>query len=363
MIGLGFNIKLDSWSRKLNGFRIFDTGEYEPLEGSIGLSLDLICQTEEAQNWLNEIPSKYKELTDYFPDIQYQMLWLIVNSQNAKDIIESRPIILALLCDAYPLDNQRVLEVLKGGQRSVLKTLGLSNSKAALKFIDKLDLDFKRHNELDYIKRQLEIGSPRFLAFKHYQSVNFESLWLDHCYPFLTGSNLAKSLIQGTRESKRRFSFYIYDTLTLGMRIGIAAPIESIARLNNVDELIVLHDTWSERHIHERFTVRNPIDTHIPYERHLNETKTIKQIKNYDELVFEAKEQTHCVSIYHDRIRNGKYAVFSMQDPERMTIGVSINKDLSFPYRIEQISGYRNAKPEESTRDEIYKWFNQSDTL
>jgi hypothetical protein len=55
----------------------------------------------------------------------------------------------------------------------------------------------------------------------------------------------------------------------------------------------------------------------------------------------------------------GRYAVFKMVKPERMTIGISVAGNNAFPYSIEQIAGYRNKKPKEQTRAIIYQWFEE----
>ena len=143
------------------------------------------------------------------------------------------------------------------------------------------------------------------------------------------------------------------------MELGIEEPIRHVIARRNLDSLKRLHDDWVARRIDQRLKEGGPKDMHIPYPVCLQETASIKQIKNYKQLSEEAGEQHHCVAVYHSRIVRERYAVFKMVEPERMTIGISIERNLEFPYRIEQISGYRNKTPAEQTRATVYQWFEQ----
>ncbi|MGB2079655.1 MAG: PcfJ domain-containing protein, partial [Vibrio sp.] len=102
-----------------------------------------------------------------------------------------------------------------------------------------------------------------------------------------------------------------------------------------------------------------PVDVDVPYQIHLVENTQIQQIKNYQELCQEALDMHHCVEIYHNEIASGRYAVFRVLTPERMTVGISIKPKLSFPYQIEQISGVRNARPNEETLTHVHQWLAQ----
>ncbi|WP_372124047.1 PcfJ domain-containing protein [Vibrio pomeroyi] len=83
----------------------------------------------------------------------------------------------------------------------------------------------------------------------------------------------------------------------------------------------------------------------------------ISQIVNFENLCAEAKEQLHCIVVYHNRIAVVYCTAFRMEFPERMTIGISINSKKAFPYEVQQIVGYKNSIPSEETQRVVHAWF------
>ncbi|KLV03693.1 hypothetical protein ABT56_17920 [Photobacterium aquae] len=359
MLGFNYDIELDNWHNKLSGCRVYQSGEQEPLDGGLGLGLDLLCGSQEGQQWLSTIPADLLAITDVFPEYQYQMLWLAVNSSSARQILECRPLLLVLICDKYNVDNEKALEVANLGQREILSHLGFDSSKSALKFIDKLDLTYQRSSELPHVIKQLDSAFSRFKVFKHYHRVNYSALALDHTHPFLTGTRLGMAIAHSTRRERRNLVTYLSDTLALGLAIGGVDPVLRVERLHSVEQLIVLHDQWVAVQLERRFEAMKPKDTDKPYPVCLPNAEGIRQIVDYDDLCLEAKQQRHCIAVYHNRIAAGHYAAYRMESPERMTIGIFINRKKAFPYEISQIAGFMNAIPSEKTRQRVHAWFEE----
>lgn len=360
MLGFNYDIHLESWKQKLNGYRIYANGDKEQLDGGLGIGLDLLQTCEDGQAWFDTIPSDYLAATALFPEYQYQMLWLSVNCPRAEQLLMCRPLLLALICEQYSVDNEMALSVVQKGQREILAHLGFDDSKAALKFIDKLDMSFEYSNEFAHIQKQLDAAFSRFKLFKHYDRVTYSALVVDHCYPFLTGTRFGKAIAQSKQRYRQSLVRHLSDTLMLGHALGIEDPVQNIARLANIEQLICLHDNWSERNAVLQEEKRRPQFTDIPYKAWLTEENGISLITDYDDLCAEAKEQRHCASIYHNRISAGHYAIYRMYQPERMTIGISINKKKAFPFEIEQILGYKNVLPSQETRQIIYQWLEKN---
>jgi hypothetical protein len=358
-IGLGFDLVLGTWNNRLDCFRQYEHNVRETLEGGLGFSLSYIEHMKGGGDWLASIPNEYLAVTQPYQEYQFQMLWLLANSEEAVDIVRSRPILLAMLCKAYPLNNNKALEALKGGQRHILKHIGLNASKGALRFLGKLEPDAQTTNGLNYVIQKLEPTFSRFMAFKHYKRVNLSSLSLDHSYPFITGTTLGLALAHEQDGVRQRLAFYLRDTLELGQAIGIADPARSVVARKSLDSLRELHDEWAVRRIDQDLVASTPEDANLPYPLLFKETENIKQITHYEMLCDEAREQQHCVAIYHSRIVRGRYAVFRMLEPERMTIGVAISPGVDCHFRLEQISGYKNQLPEEETRALVYQWFEE----
>ncbi|MFH0271222.1 PcfJ domain-containing protein [Vibrio jasicida] len=354
MLGFNYDIELEHWQKNLHGYRVFSDGKKVLLDGGLGISLNLLFGDSQYETWLESIPQHYLTASSTFAEYQYQMLWLAANCYEAAQLLESRPILLALICAKYSVDNDAAIKLAKLGQRDILAQLGLDSSKAALKFIDKLALDFEYSSELKHVLKQLDANFSRFKVFSHYKVVNYSALLLDHSHPFLTGTNLGRSIAEQRQSVYRNMMAYMSDTLRLGNAIGINDPVRHVERLSSVEDLIELHDAWVARQIDLRFEAMKPERTEVPYPKCLADRYGISQIVDFEDLCAEAKEQLHCIAVYHNRIAAGHYAAFRMRSPERMTIGISINPKKAYPYEVQQIAGYKNAVPSEETRSVVH---------
>lgn len=244
------------------------------------------------------------------------------------------------------------------GQREILSHLGLDNSKAALKFLDKVQLSAKLGQALYLIRQYLNPKDMYYQRFKHYQSVNDFCVCLDEKIPTLTGTKLAVAL--STEPLKNIWSIvgYIRDTISLGLDLDVMDHRYIVSNLTSYQQLIRLHDRWAQQRIKQRDN--RPVNADEPYHIYLSDLPEygIYTIKNYDELLDESAQQQHCIVTYHEKIITEHYMVFLMDNAERLTIGIQClpgAKNMS----IDQIRGKKNAKPTEASAQIIHQWFYQ----
>ena len=358
-LGFDYDIEIRDWSQKLVGFHVFEDGR-RPLDGGIGLSLNLIEQFDVNGQWLETLPACYREITDNFPEYQYQMLWLAANTYEAAQLLELRPVILALICMKYSVDNQKALELSRLGQKKILAKLGLDSSKATLKFIDKLELHYNVGDELDHIVRILEPLQRRGLKFKHYSKVGYTALCLDQVHPFLTGSRLGIAMVEEGRLNSPSKMAMFQDAILLGQDLEIDDPLRSITSQNSFAMFEQLHDRWTEQRQMRRLEGNRPMDMDIPYPVPLLGNENIQPITDYFDLENEGIEQKHCIGVYHNRIMSDRYVVFRLMKPQRLTIGLRRVPSKAFPFEIYQICGKRNAPPTEAARQVIHDWLEAS---
>lgn len=358
-LGFDYDIELSSWQQKLQAYRVFETKPKELLEGGLGLGFDLITQFKSGVDWLAHIPQLYVAATKAFPEHQYQLLWLAANSEQAAQLLLMRPLLLVLICEHYPIDNQQALMISQLGQRAILHRLGYDNSKAALKFIDKLTLTFERDLELKHVKKQLDGRFCRYKVFNHYSSVNYVSLSLDNRYPFLTGTKFGLAIATENRLTRGQLRSCLADTLALGIELGVNEPAKRVGQLASLNELEALHQQWIDRRNDIRREQTRPVDADKPYPELVPGESNIVAIKNYNELFNEGVTQKHCIAIYHSRIAAGHYCVFSMQQPQRVTIGIKVNKQTGL-IELDQIAGLRNALATNETREIVYSWLEKA---
>ncbi|GAM73624.1 hypothetical protein JCM19241_3079 [Vibrio ishigakensis] len=359
-LGFGYDLEFNGWDKGLDGFRLLNDGKRERLEGGLGFGLNMLLSFEGSYDWKSQIPKPIYDATSKYPEYQYQMLWLASNYTQARDLLSSRPMLLALICMNHSVDNALASELVQMGQREILKRLGLDGSKACLRFLDKVERSERLSTALRLVRSLLCRNERRYQRFNHYQEISYSSVILDHTFPFLTGTRLGFALAnEGTRRGYS-MSSYISDTLRLGEHIGIADPISVLERIPSIEALRELHDRWSDRRMEMQFPLQKPKDTDKPYPRLFESTDGINQILNYEQLSEEAKVQRHCISIYHNRIVNGHYSAYRLLSPERMTIGIRHVSSKRFPYEIDQIAGKRNALPSEESRRVVQLWFEKN---
>ncbi|UJZ95462.1 hypothetical protein IHC87_18580 [Photobacterium damselae subsp. damselae] len=170
MLGFNYDIELEHWQKNLNGYRASSDWNKVLLYGGLRISLSLLFGDRHYETWLGSIPQHYLTVSSAFAEYQ-----------------------LAANC------HEAALDLTKQGEREILAPLGLDSSKAALKFIDKLQLDFEHSSELKHEHKQLDVHFCRFKVFSHYKAANYSALLLDHTHPFLTGTNLGRPIAEQRR--------------------------------------------------------------------------------------------------------------------------------------------------------------------
>ncbi|MCG3863984.1 MULTISPECIES: PcfJ domain-containing protein [unclassified Photobacterium] len=358
-LGYAFDIILNCWEQGFDGYRVYSSGDIEPLEGNLGLSLELLSEFTEGTEWLAQIPVDYITLSSNYSEYQYLILWLAANSRAASQLLQQRGILLALICDRYKIDKYQALKVAEMGQRSILSHFNLESSKAALRFLDKLKFSKTMGSAMYMIRLYLHPTDKLYLRFKHYERVNDFCFFVDRNMPELTGSKLGIALSKNKRRPDWPCMGYIFDTLMLGYEINIDTPNKRVGELSSYQALVELHNHWVQERI--RLKESCPEDAHIPYDIPFDDCYEhgIYAVCTYGELLQESAEQEHCIMSYHRKIRAKTYSVFTKPYPKRVTIGISINKNSARPYAIDQVRGYRNRTASEETLKKIYQWFDK----
>ncbi|GHA51832.1 PcfJ domain-containing protein [Photobacterium aphoticum] len=358
--GFHFSLVIHPWQDGLTMERHYHDGSVEALEGSVDFSLQQIAHSPGGVHWVNTIPDHLIDLIEPYPDLGVYMLSLAATNRRAMDLLITRPIMLYFICQAYPLDREQAIALCQFGQREILHMLGFASSKGALKFLDKINVTFDSRSTHLQVTRLLHPIAERYRYFNHYPTINAQALQLDMVFPYLTGSKLAHGLTKASLKNRVRLPTLINDTVQLGLRLGYEAPMDVLAQLEDIDAVSRLHDIWVQRRREHEYV---PCQTHhLPYPVMLEGNAHITPIADYFTLRKEGEELQHCVEIYHSRILTGEYLVFSMTQPERMTIGMRVitRDDDSKPFfDIDQIKGFKNKSPKEVSIKAVYQWFEQ----
>ena len=361
MLGYDFDIIINSWENGFDGYRQYHDNRLEVMEGNLGVNLDLLYTYSQGSEWLAQIPSYYISLSATYGEYQYQILWLVAHSYAAKQLLQQRCLLLALICDHYKTDNEQALKVVNMGQREILSHLGLDNSKAALNFLDKIQFSPNLGQAMYLLRKYLAPEDKHYLRFKHYQCVNDFCVCLDEKISELTGTKLGIALSSEPLKNTWSTISYIRDTIALGHQLAIIGSDRIVSDLNDYDHLVRLHDNWTQQRI--KLQDYRPSNADEGYHVCWADAPElgIYAIKNYDALLEESAQQQHCIVTYHEKIASQHYMAFSMHNHERLTIGINClpgGKGMV----IDQIRGKKNSTPSEIALQIIQQWFHRQKT-
>jgi hypothetical protein len=54
-LGFNYNLEIESWKSGFSGFRVFSNGQREPLEGGLGIGLDMLMSLNMSQQFVLSI--------------------------------------------------------------------------------------------------------------------------------------------------------------------------------------------------------------------------------------------------------------------------------------------------------------------
>ncbi|CAM4152539.1 hypothetical protein [Vibrio neonatus] len=238
--GFDFDLLIKSWEDKLDGFRVVDD-TLTPLEGGLGMGFDILREFD-STGWREQIPAKLLEITQPFPEYQYQMLWLAANEPTALEFLYQRPILLALICRHCNVDSKVAQILCRRGQLGALEALGLDATDGALSFIDKLELDFDVGDEYVHISRLLDANQKRYREFKDYPHVTYACLRLDSIFPEFSGKPLGLAMLNSGESQISPADFQkIYE---VGKQLNIDNVLSVMSEQDSSLQLSTLYERW-----------------------------------------------------------------------------------------------------------------------
>lgn len=140
--------------------------------------------------------------------------------------------------------------------------------------------------------------------------------------------------------------------------MGGADAVREMQRFDRVSQLHRLHQRLVASHVRadnvpcRRYSVTGKALPFPPPP--FPDTASIKAIRTPDELQAEAKVMAHCISGYCGRIYDGVYAVYRVLAPERLTLGLRVDKG---KVHIDQLRGFANKPPSGDAWEAVEHWF------
>lgn len=169
-------------------------------------------------------------------------------------------------------------------------------------------------------------------------------------YPWVAGRPVQRLLCEATHRTLRE---WVEDSI----RMGGKEAVQEMRRLDRVSQLRRLHERLiaaqmqQDRQRLQRYDLTGKAQPFPPAP--FADTETIQALKTPDALQTETEEMAHCVSSYSDRVYDGRYAVYRVLAPERLTLGLKIGDGgVSF----DQLRGVGNQLPSQAAHTAVQQW-------
>jgi len=354
LIGHPCQLDISCWQRGLQAQSMAD-GEPQPMPLSdIGDWL-LDLNDDAIRRWRATIPEPVLAIVNQLPDHRVAIIELVARSTAGEDLFIANPKLFWLLVDArvmHTRDVDAAANVLKLKQRDLLKLLGLSGTAQQVKILRKTrDTLLTRHQIL---KLRLLLSDAVICSyFSHERDITATQIDVLDEYPWLAACP-AKALIDclDDRQNRRWFN----DTLRM------LNDLDALRRCTTRDALMRLHDRLVEQLNNRRMTEALIRDRYgnvaaVP-EPPLPGNGQITPLTTQEAVVQEGMQMHHCIGSYLARVVEGRYAVYHIELPERLTIGVNIKNNGSVV--LDDIRGKRNAQPSDAAQELIESWFTRA---
>ena len=351
LLGHPCELRVNAWSRDLSTVAFSDDELITSRLSEVGDWLFYMDDPAISQ-WRASIPPTVLTSLQQLPDNRAIAAELAVHSIAAKELLESNPTLMWLLIDRgllKPECNHHVLRPPGMKQRHLLAQLGLEGTKQQVRIVRKTCDSRLTKSEVNGLIDLL--NNPTICNYlSHLPEVTSHQIVLLASYPWLAGCP-AKALISFLED--RQLLRCFADT------VRMLDDLEPLKRCKLPLQLTRLHDRLVERlnnrRLQEAFIrdeegrIVSLPDPPVPGNEHVSPLTTQRAILS------EGVAMRHCIGSYLRRVVNGSYAVYQMEQPERLTIGISIRADGSV--LLDDIRGYRNAMPSDESVAIAQAWW------
>ncbi len=346
------------WSGLLEGFVENDGEEIDPVYiFELPISLYESKDNVDLTRWLKTIPKDIRDRCKALPSIQLFVLHCVCKSCDASDLLVSNPVLLYLWATAhyhylkrYPEDISAQLSLLKAKQHQILQLIAPDAPKASVKLLKRLTPD--SISRLNRSKLLVILQNTNLVSkLSHQRDLNGMHFEIADAYPWALNRSIANILANLTRDERR-----IVDD-AIAMSNGGAIPV--LVRCTTWPEVIACHDRWARqwtnrREFHARL-LRDAYGAAIPFPPPpVAPSGSIYWLSTPEEVIDEGRAMRHCVASYAQRVQRGEYALYHMNEPANLTIG--LRQSLA-GWQLDQVRGICNRLPTREELQAIDVWF------
>jgi hypothetical protein len=351
LLGYSNILYIHGWNSELLVQQII-YGKDEPADLTV-LGDDLLhSEIPYIRQWYLTVPPAVRAGLECLPSYRSALLIFAARHRSVCDLLINNPLLLwatyyhAALTES---GEHELLTILDNKQIQILQKLGYDASKQQIKILRKTAI--ARFASGDIVKL-LEIcrakSTKDFLSHYHHISKNTVAALLDH--PWLA-TCAAKALIPVLEPKVNRQIFF--DT------INMADDLELLRRCTSIEALRALHNNLVRelnRQESYRWRHRDADGNFLPLpEPPVASCDGISALSTQKMIADEGLQMDNCILSYIGQVLAGKYYVYQMTEPERLTIG--LKKSIAGLWSLDQVKGKRNTAPSKSGMDIVQWWF------
>ena len=338
------------WNKGLGGIAIDDDEQTDITLREVG---DWVFGLTDPAvlTWKESFPTDVLLALEAMPSHKARLAEYASKSRSIKDLLLSNPILLWGLCEYgflndITLDEIEALTRLK--QRELARHLRLEGTQQQVRLLKRMSGVSRTKDELrSYIRLLKHQEVSNYLS--HAQGELGQELKLLTKHPWLAGCP-ARALIPLLSEQEHWIIFR--DILRMLDNISALQQCASINALNRLhDHLVVDLNQRRGRELirDERGQPKSLPRPPIPA------GENIEPVDSQMDLIQEGKEMHHCIASHLRSVVDGKFAVYRMMAPERLTIEVLVMGDGQC--FLKEVRGKYNKLPSQQSMEIVERWF------
>ena len=307
---------------------------------------------------LSSIPNDILKGFKLLPIQDFHILGLAATHQSVAELLARNPLLLWFafshsLRKGYR--KQDFLALVECKQKVIAERTGIRGGKQSARILKKFSTEKMHLKSIGDLFRLLENSSIRHYLSHRSAPTKLEIRVLTK-FPWLV-DGASRALIP---QLNRRSDFQLLQDI-----VNMSGATEILLALSTLNSVGALHDRLVANQINQgpkKHYQRNKHGNVVLLPRQpLPNSKNIVALTSQLAILEEGASMRHCVGSYIARILGGKYYVYSMVSPERLTIGLRVTS--SGIWVLDQLKGRRNAKPRQISVELVENWLFSAQTF
>ena len=327
------------WADKIVCEKDFILGRIEFFNQFVGPRYDVLAQ--ESMDWVYQryakdqkslstafgtIPSQERQLASQFIERRWHLLALMARCPGAKDLVEANPALAFALASNWVFHRPMVKQPLRAARSLIIKKqveiqswLGFPPSETLRRILAKIDPAALTARKLLHFQWRLA-HEKSLVMLSHLQRITPDM------FRFLCDLDARERIAPRVYHQLAELSddvsgerSDIYSQWLDGRNLSRVFGLDLPSKLNSIQQIHRWHDALSDEHRHRTAGhIRPSLFGPAPFPGN----QRIRPILTGEELLEEGEVMKNCVASLHQRILDGNYFVYRVEQPVRATLSI-----------------------------------------